>query len=132
MRIFWKLIAFLYALGYLWAIFDPAHDKSSAFYLVTTAFLFPALVGLFLFAFSKRFLPKLFWKVYAIMFAAYWAFPLVFLGAEILIDARGVLVYVITIWACALFLLPIVRSLWWLSFARAEPGPPRLSEMVAP
>jgi hypothetical protein len=126
----WKVIAFLYAFGYSWAVFDAAHDET-AFRMITTAFLFPALVSLFLLAFDKRFLPKLFWKAYAIMFVAYWTFPLV-LGAKTLIDASGILVYVAIIAACALFLLPVLRSLWWLSFARTEPGPPRLSEMVAP
>ena len=124
----WKIIAFLYASGYLWAIFDPAYDQT-ALRMITTAFLFPAVAGLFLFAFDKRFLPRLFWKAYAIMSVAYWAIPFVFLGAKILIDPSSVLVNIILIAACALFLLPVVRSLWWLSFARTERGPPRLSEI---
>jgi hypothetical protein len=126
----WKVIAFLYAFGYSWAVFDAAHDET-AFRMIGTALLFPALVSLFLFAFDKRFLPRLLWKAYAIIFVGYWAFPLV-LGAKILIDASGILIYVIIIAACAIFLLPVVRSLWWLSFARTESGRRRLSETVAP
>jgi hypothetical protein len=115
----WKAIAFLYAFGYAYGIFDAAHDET-AFRLITTVILFPAVASLFLFAFDKRFLPKLFWKVYAIMFVAYWAFPLI-LGAKMLIDASGILVYVIIVAACVVFLLPVLRSLWWLSFALLNP-----------
>jgi hypothetical protein len=126
----WKVIAFLYAFGYSWAVFDAARDET-AFRLITTALLFPALVSLFLLAFNRRFLPKLFWKAYAIIFVAYWAFPLV-LGAKILIDASGILTYVIIIAACAVFLSPVVRSLWWLSFAHTRSGPQTFGETAAP
>lgn len=71
----WKVITFVYAFGYLWAVFDAAHD-GTAFRLITTALLLPALVSLFLLAFNKHLLPRLFWKTYAIIFVAYWALPL--------------------------------------------------------
>jgi hypothetical protein len=126
----WKVIALIYALGYFWAVLDATHDKTS-FRMVTTAFLFPALVGLFLFAFDRRYLPKLFWKAYTVLFVTYWAFPLV-LGAKMLIVANGILIYAIIVVACALFLVPVARSLWWLSFARTELNPPQLGGIAAP
>jgi hypothetical protein len=126
----WKVIAFIYTLGYLWAIQDASHDETS-FRMITTAFLFPALVGLFLFAFDRRFLPKLFWKVYTCLFAAYWSLPLI-LGAKALINTSGILIYAIIVVACAIFLVPIARSLWWLSFARTEPASTRSMEIAAP
>jgi len=125
----WKVIAFVYAFGYLWAIFDAAHDETT-FRLITTALLLPALVSLFLLAFNKLLLPRLFWKIYTIIFVAYWAFPLV-LGAKMLINASGILTYAIIVTACVVFLLPVVRSLWWLSFAHTEPGSGRLGETAA-
>ncbi|UFZ03124.1 hypothetical protein LQG66_28355 [Bradyrhizobium ontarionense] len=125
----WKIIAFLYALLFVWAAFDAVHS-ANALTMITSAILLPAVWSLFLFAFDKRLLPRSLWKAYAIMFLAYWTFPLV-LGAKMLINESGALVYAIIIAACALFLLPVVRSLWWLSFARTEGGPPESSEISA-
>jgi hypothetical protein len=127
----WKVIAFLYAAGYLWAVFDPAYAHT-ALRMITTAFVFPAVVGLFLFAFDKRFLPRLFWKVYAVISVAYWAIPFVLFGARILTNEGSILIEVILVAIYSLFVLPVVRSLWWLSFARTESAPPRLSEASAP
>ncbi|WP_315716280.1 MULTISPECIES: hypothetical protein [unclassified Bradyrhizobium] len=126
----WKIAAFLYALGYSWAVFDAMRD-ATAIRVITTAFLFPAVASLFLFAFDRRLFPRPLWKAYAIMFVIYWGFPLG-LGAKTLIEASGVLVYVILIALCVLFLLPVAWSLWWLSFARADVGPPRPTEVSVP
>lgn len=126
----WKIIAFIYALGYLWAAFDAAHS-GTALTVITVAFLLPGLVSLFLFAFDRYVLPKLVWKAYAILFVLYWALPLI-LGSKIIIGESGLLVYLIIIAVCALVLLPVVRSLWGLSFARAELGSSRSSENATP
>ncbi|WP_420969068.1 hypothetical protein [Bradyrhizobium sp. B120] len=129
LAMWWRVIAFVYALGYLWAFFDAARDET-AFRLITTAVLLPALVSLFLLAFNTHLLPKLFWRIYAIVFVAYWAVPLV-LGAKTLINASGILTYAIIIAVCVVFTLPVVRSLWWLSFAHTEPGSEHLGDPAA-
>ncbi len=49
-----------------------------------------------------------------------------------LVNASGILTYAIIIMACVVFLLPVVRSLWWLSFVRAEPGLEHLGETANP
>ncbi len=125
-----KIIAFLYAIGYLWAAFDAART-GTALTVITVPFLLPALGSLFLFAFDRRLLPKLLWKAYAIMFVLYWTLPLMF-GAKILIGESGLWAYLIIVAVCVLFLSPVVRSLWWLSFARAELGWSRSTENAAP
>jgi hypothetical protein len=110
----WKIVACFHAILYLSAVFAAAHHKS-AFGLITLALLFPALASLFLRAFDKCFLPKVFWISYSILFAAVLALLLALFAKM----SPDILTFVIPVATFAIFLSFVLRCLWWLTQQRA-------------
>lgn len=69
--IWWKIFSVLNALLILWGIFD-ARNYETAFKLLGLALDVPAMIGLFLFAFSRGLLSGRFWKFFAVIYTVYW------------------------------------------------------------
>ncbi len=124
----WKIIAFFYALCYLWAVF---HATSYATYhIIGLVLFFPGIVGLFLFAFNKRFLSERFWKSFTAVYLGYVAVGLL-LGAKTVIVAHGIGTFVIGVAISFVFQFPVVLSLWRLSFATIQSSASHFGETAA-
>jgi hypothetical protein len=106
----WKIVACFHALLYSSAVFGAAHHQS-AFGLITLALLLPALASLFLRAFDKCFLPKVFWVSYSMVFAAVLALLLALFAKM----SPDISTFVIPVATSAVFLSFVARCLWWLS-----------------
>jgi len=115
----WKIIAFFYAFLYSWTVFHATNYET--YHIIGLVVGLPATVGLFLFAFNKRFLSERFWKSFTVIYIGYVAVGLL-MGARTLIPQYdgGIRVYVIAVAISFVFQFPIVLSLWRLSFTSAQ------------
>jgi hypothetical protein len=125
----WKIIAFLYAFCYSWAVFDATYYETT-FRMIGLVLFLPGIIGLFLFAFNKRFLSERFWKSFTVIYVGYAAVGLL-LGAKTLIVAHGIWTYVISVAISVVFQFPVALSLWRLSFATTQSGPRQVGETAA-
>jgi hypothetical protein len=116
----WKIIAFIYAFFFLWGVFDASYYETAPRMVGGVLFFF-GIIGLFLFAFNKRTLPQRMWKSFTIVYVAYAAFGLLS-GAKALIVTHGVWTFLLIVAVSVVFQFPVVRGLWWLSFAPTESG----------
>ena len=117
----WKIIAFIYAFCFLWGVFDATYYETTLRIVGGLLFLV-GIIGLFLFAFNKRILPQRIWKSFMIIYVAYSAVGLLS-GAKALIVTHGVWTFMMIVAISVVFQFPVVRGLWWLSFAPTESGP---------
>lgn len=72
----WKIFAVFFAILSLWGVFD-ARSYETTWEAIGLVLTLPAPIGLLLFAFNKSFLPRGFWKAFAVIYIAYSAVVLV-------------------------------------------------------
>jgi len=121
-----KIIAFVYAFCYSAAVFDPSF-YGTPFRAVGFVLAVGGLIGLFVFAFKKRFLSHRFWRLFAVIYVGY-ALVGLLLGAETVIAGHGFWGLVGAVAGSFVFQFPIVLSLWRLSFATTQSGPQSFNE----
>jgi hypothetical protein len=121
---------FFYALCYLWAVFH-ATSYATTYHIIGLLLFLPGIVGLFLFAFNKRFLSERFWRSFTAVYLGYVAVGLL-LNAKTVIVAHGIGTYVIGVAISFVFQFPVVLSLWRLSFATIQSGARHFGETAAP
>ncbi|MTV12947.1 MULTISPECIES: hypothetical protein [Bradyrhizobium] len=126
----WKIVALVYAFFCFYAVFD-ATSYATTFRIIGLAFYLGGLIGLFVFAFKKRFLSERFWRSFMVLYVGYTAIGLL-LGVGTVIAAHGVRTYLVAIAMSLAFQFPIMLSLWRLSFPTSQPGLPRFGEAAAP
>ena len=125
-----KIIAFVYAFCYSAAVFDPSF-YGTPFRAVGFALAIGGLIGLFVFAFKKRFLSQRFWRCFAVIYVGYALIGLL-LGAGPVSAAHGVWGLVGAVAMSIVFQFPIVLSLWRLSIVTNPPGTEPVGATAAP
>lgn len=125
-----KIIAFVYAFCYSAAAFDPSF-YGTPFRAAGFALAIGGLIGLFVFAFKKRFLSRRFWMAFAVIYVGYALIGLL-LGAKTVIAAHGFGGLVGAVVVSVVFQFPIVLSLWRLSVGAIPTGAQPFGETTAP
>jgi len=121
-----KIIAFVYAFCFSVGLFDTTFYETP-FRAIGFVLGFGGFIGLFLFAFKRRFLSHRFWRCFTVIYVGY-ALVALLLGAETVIAAHGFWGFVGVAVGSLVFQSPIVLSLWRLSFATIQPDPARFGE----
>lgn len=114
----WKIVAFFYALIYLWTVFD-AKTYETMLTIVGLALGLVGTFGLFLFAFNKSFLSKRFWKSFTLVYIGYVAVGPLMGGRKVIVE-HGIGVFVGAVAISVAFQFFLMLGLWRLSFSTTQ------------